>query len=448
MALTINFNASTGTDTQASGSAAPATAIFGTNASFSGSTVTLDGSPDLSAFDAATWVLWMQTSTGRQYFDLSAADDVAKTVTCVNAPAGTSTGRTWAIGGKRATLDAATSRTVFVDAKAGWYITTETDQTLTSEITASSSGGTATLPVTVSSNNTTRRVLNTTANAAVFNISAGAAWRFKYLQFTCSNATRTSARGVRTTLNPDVSFQGCLFGHATNTLLNGFYRDGGGTSWASFVDCGFISCTGKGIDYATAVHLSVAGCTFKDCVGGLACLGNLTVTNSLFYDLTATAIDSDSNTIGILTTIIGNTIDGNTGATTDGIQLSKTSLTVILGNQITNNGRYGINAPTGADAGLHCDWNNYFGNSSGNNNVTAGPNDTTNDPQYTDADNEDFSVGTNAKEAGFPDSGATLGAGQSSTTTYVDQGAAQREEPAGGGGGLLVHPGMSGGLRG
>src|SRR5688500_18477061 len=104
MAHTILFNSSTGSDTAASG-AGPATALTGTAASYSGSGFTLDGSPDLSGVVAGTAILYVATSTGRKFFDITSVDDGANTVTVVTAPAGTATGLTWAIGGKRATFD-------------------------------------------------------------------------------------------------------------------------------------------------------------------------------------------------------------------------------------------------------------------------------------------------------------------------------------------------------
>src|SRR5688500_14311591 len=104
MAITILFNSVSGSDTAASG-AGPATAITGSNASYSGSVFTLDGSPDLSGVVVADSILYVDTSTGRKFFDITSIDNTAKTVTVVSAPAGTATGLTWAIGGQRATFD-------------------------------------------------------------------------------------------------------------------------------------------------------------------------------------------------------------------------------------------------------------------------------------------------------------------------------------------------------
>ena len=111
----ILFNSSTGSDTQASG-AGPATAIFGTGASLNSSTsVDLSAdAPNLSgvATDGSA-CLWVSTSSGRQFAKITAVNNTTKIVTVALAYGVTATGLTWAIGGKRATLDAASSRTLF-----------------------------------------------------------------------------------------------------------------------------------------------------------------------------------------------------------------------------------------------------------------------------------------------------------------------------------------------
>lgn len=86
------------------------------------------------------------------------------------------------------------------------------------------------------------------------------------------------------------------------------------------------------------------------------------------------------------------------------------------------------------------DFNDWYNNTT-TTNVTKGDNDQTVDPQFTDAPNGDFSIGTNLKGDGSP---GVFPGGLS--TGYLDVGAVQRQEVAGGG--MLVHPGMSGGARG
>ena len=74
---TISINNSTGSDTAASG-AGPATAVTGAGASLNAtSTITLSAdTPDLSgvATDGSD-AIWVETSSGRQYYKITAVDD-------------------------------------------------------------------------------------------------------------------------------------------------------------------------------------------------------------------------------------------------------------------------------------------------------------------------------------------------------------------------------------
>ena len=128
--------------------------------------------------------------------------------------------------------------------------------------------------------------------------------------------------------------------------------------------------------------------------------------------------------------LINCTINGNTGASTDGVNSGGTPLAIhmVFNCNITNNGRYGINqAGVGA---IILNYNNYYGNATAaRNNAPTGANDIALDPGYTDATNGNFAVGTNMKAVGWPGvfpSGASTG--------YLDIGAVQRQEAAGGGG--------------
>ena len=114
----IVFNNSTGSDTAASG-LGPATAITGTAAAHTNgsanTTITLTNSPDLSGVQTGD-LLWLKTASGRQYSPIASADNTAKTVTVdssFNIASGSAVN--YAIGGKRATLDHADSRTLLTD---------------------------------------------------------------------------------------------------------------------------------------------------------------------------------------------------------------------------------------------------------------------------------------------------------------------------------------------
>ena len=127
--------------------------------------------------------------------------------------------------------------------------------------------------------------------------------------------------------------------------------------------------------------------------------------------------------------IINNTINGNTGASTDGVtHVTPAAGSVVYNNTISNNGRYGANGTDGDS--IIADFNNYYGNgTAARNNFPTGASDIALDPGYTDATNGNFAVGTNMKAVGWPGvfpSGASTG--------YLDIGAVQRQEAAGGGG--------------
>ncbi len=126
----ILFNNSTGSDTAASGLGAAN--VYGTGASTTSASAVVTGitTTGVTAGD----LLWVQASSGRQ-FSIIATVDSSTQVTCDDVFANTESGRTWAIGGKRATFDDASSRRIFnSDAVSHSVIETETDQSLTSTI--------------------------------------------------------------------------------------------------------------------------------------------------------------------------------------------------------------------------------------------------------------------------------------------------------------------------
>lgn len=141
--------------------------------------------------------------------------------------------------------------------------------------------------------------------------------------------------------------------------------------------------------------------------------------------------------------IQGNTIDGNTGATTDGINVGTPSAggenSVLVNNIFSNNGRYGANFTDGDS--VYSNFNCFFGNgTAARNNLTAGANDSTSDPTYTNRGAGNFALGVSL--TGYP--GVFPGA---TSTGFRSMGAVQ---PAAGGSaaGMIVHPGMAGGMRG
>jgi len=130
--------------------------------------------------------------------------------------------------------------------------------------------------------------------------------------------------------------------------------------------------------------------------------------------------------------LLNNTIDGNTGASTDGLNIP-TGVTfgsgVLLANNIfSNSGRDGVRVTNGTatNTSLWTDYNDFFGNSgTARTNFPTGPHDVTTNPTFTNSAGGDYSLGTPLRNAGFP---GTFPA--STSIGYMDIGAVQSGQGA------------------
>ena len=154
--------------------------------------------------------------------------------------------------------------------------------------------------------------------------------------------------------------------------------------------------------------------------------GEIRIVHCLCYGNSATGITPNQGT----TAIINTTVHSNTGASSDGYSFGAAGFNITIWNCIfSSNGRYGINFGSSTGHSPNINYNNFHSNgTAARNNIAAGANDLALDPQYTDASNGNFTIGTNLKAAGFP---GLFPRGV--TTGYLDMGAVQRQEPAGGG---------------
>ena len=242
----IVFDATYGSDTQASG-LGPATALYGSGATTDGTAVVTGiTTTGVTAGD----LLWVQTSSGRQ-FSVIASVDSGTQVTCDDTFA-VGLGQTWAIGGKRATWDNIDSRNLFSSDGFGLTITTETDQSLTSELDIS-------VKCLVAGAGAIRTV-DQSADAANFGETTEENIYVSNLKFTNSNASSTSnSRGYRR--NGDLFARNCIFGDATNQLYHGMEHINGRTNF--FLDnCVIQHCIGSG--YSPSHGISQAN--FINCV--------------------------------------------------------------------------------------------------------------------------------------------------------------------------------------
>ena len=423
----ITFNNATGTDTAASGSASPASVLSGTSASYSGSVFTLDGSPDLSGVATdGTAVIWVQTSTGRQFFTINAVDDGADTVTVDDAPAGTTTGLTWGLGGKRKTVDNTQSRTLWTDAKYGWTAELEDDQTITSALTWSA-------PLLLQSNNDNIRTLDqSTGNTS---ICAGTSTVFlRNLKLTSSGTKGTNSAGV---YQARFVAENCILGDATNTLYNAVYNSSG-----TMINCEVAHCTNYGIKL-TSSACNLIGCSIHNnaSIGVYLNSSKVTLFCCDIYDNGSYGFRCRaSDTLSINScNIHSNDADG---IACNVVGAAGSTISIVNSN-VTDNTGYGVLFQSGQDVlfrGLIA--NNNFGTGATANSSGRSSDDTildivgrniAVDPQFTDAANGDFnSTGSNTSQLGYP-----LGVyGQGLSESYLDIGN-QREPTAAGGGGLL-----------
>lgn len=446
---TVNFNSSTGSDTAASGSGG--TAVNGTLAATNtNKTINITDAVDLSAIPLdGTAVLWVGSSSGKQFSEITniTGSSGAWVVTSKLAYANTESGKTWGIGGKRATWDNANSRTSFVDGQPGWIIQSETDPAVSgSAITVSCIGNTTTGYITIrGTSNNPRPIITQSANAAIFSVGSGAFLKFENLDHRNSNGTKSSAIGLSVSFNSTtVTVSDCIFGHGTNKLLNGISVNNIGLM--DVIDCEIKSCTGAGISTTAFSNLRLVGNNIHDNTG--AGVTGAPPVRAHFNKIWNNGGDGLNLGGGASTgfDIIGNVIHNNTG---DGIDISANQVmdrALIINNNITKNGGYGINARGEQDIRKTLiDYNNFGTGATANTlgsmlNITAGTYDLAVDPGYTDATTGDFTPGTRAKAKAFPTAGGTnlLGAGNA-LASYGDLGSTQAQATGGTSGGSYTY---------
>ena len=394
----ILFNSSTGSDTAASG-LGPATALSGAGASTTAASAVVTGitTTGVTAGD----LLWLQSSSGRQ-FSIVASVDSGSQVTCDDVFDNTESSRTWAIGGKRATL-MGSSRMVEFD---GYYGTTlqlesgyvETGMTeLNFAAFGLNSNGSFTLQG--DPNYTVKPILEFNTSGRSFDIRVSSA---SLKNFSARNIHASSGDFVNT------GGLGCLFSNLSISdpaaPFNSFNAVGNGLTGWSIVNCEIANCRSTGVSLF-GTNGNIIDCWIHDCSsnginisgGGEEGLiyGNIISSNgaNAIYDSRSTG----TQTGGVK--IVGNVLHDNA---TNGYQFIDPTVantgTVITANIFSQNGGYGVTgsgtAAGNAGQGLYADRNAFFNNTSGDlQNVNAGLNDAalTADP-FSDEANGDFSL--------------------------------------------------------
>lgn len=460
---TLTFNADSGSDTQASG-CGPATAVYGTAASYSGSVFSLDGAAGNLGSVTTDHILWVATSTGRRFFTIASVDDGAGTVTVNEAPAGTATGLAWAIGGKR--IDpfddqGADLNNAYLpaDAGAGWTLELEGGTTADYGPTTGftmTHGDNTNGPFRITAADLSAKpvvTLNGTNGAKIIYTANHNNWVIRGLRMECSPGT-----GARW-----------------------FILGDRGTGWA-VLDCEFIStATGQSV---TGVAVSgnvgnancIDGCYFEGVTyaisNGSTGVRGLSITNNelngcgatgfpairtyrsygcvirgnVIYDSVDEGIgDASSAGFNYLLTVENNTIvsSGSHGINFQGDLRAG----FIRNNIVTNSSGVGIKFSGGASQASVLVGHNCFGSGTGDGGANSSGQmsgvpaafqlggDVTANPFA--GTSPDFSVDTDVQALGWPKTADGI-AGQGNTASYIDIGAVQRQEPAGGGGNIYL----------
>ena len=253
----ILFNNSTGSDTTASGLGAAN--VYGSGASTTGSSAVVTGidTTGVSSGD----LLWVQSSSGRQFSIITTVDSGSQ-VTCDDNFDNTESGRTWAIGGKRATLDG--SSEIWADAQDGWEINFEhtgTNYTTASTINLSRY-------VILKGVGASRPIIEQTNNVHSFTASVGIAHYFTNLQFINSNGTKTSSYffncGDR---GPNCYLTDCYVGSSDSSKsFTRFISKAGLTSVSITArNTVFDGAADRGIYTFGQLHLALYDCVIKNC---------------------------------------------------------------------------------------------------------------------------------------------------------------------------------------
>ena len=448
----ILFNTSTGSDTAASG-AGPATALTGTGASLS-STTAVDlsaDSPNLAgvATDGSA-CLWVDTTTGRQFAKITGVNNTTKVVTVALAYGVTATGRTWAIGGKRATLDAASSRTLLSANgwRPGWECLLETDQTITS--TLSISGPNVGNYAVFRSNTvgTSRKVTCSANTTAIeWNSSGFSELYIEDITIENTNATKTSANGISATGGGSarlLTLNRCILGHATNQLRIGL------TTGARLINSTVQHCTSFAVDCANsfsaygsvlhsnanAVRINSGGNVFVRCLFYNQTNENLLMNPTIPGSLVADCTFDNSSTDNFSTAF------GSGGWTV-----------MFINCNFTKGGAFGIRTGQLSELPVvraeSCNYGSGVDANTSGNFTTAGSvlerNCVAVTPTYSNRATANYGPGSAIVGQGFPKSPATLGNGVSVAASSIDIGAIQSAGSGGSSGGLILSRPMNGG---
>jgi hypothetical protein len=365
-------------------------------------------------------------------------------VTVGTAYSVTTTGLTWAIGGKRLTLSS--SLQLFLgDILALWTVILNNTTAFTTSATLNfeGAGGAPTTGSAVVKGNSTawgsQTIIRNSANNAVLGfVVAGSSYiKFQNINLQNSNSGAT-ANGLQLSRPYLISFENCVFGDATNKINSGLLTASGSSgAFVSFRHCEFKSCKAAAINIATTItsihiedcyiHGGAAGGGFT--VSANVAVSDINIHDSIIAGNTGKGIDFSAVTSNSLTPFISNNIiDSNT---TTGVDLSSQGgnfMVYLFNNQITNNatGIVGLTSSTVAGAlAAFADYNNVWNNTTNYSNFPTGAHDTSVNPNYQNTGSGNYTPSGTTLNTGYPDKTLPIGGGATGSLSYVTPGAIQ-----------------------
>lgn len=422
---TLIYNASTGSDTAASGSNAPTAAVTGTNGDTTGSpaTITLNETVDFTAgsgvLDDNTDVVWVDTPAGdRHLFRISSFTGGAATCTalvCFDNASNTVTGDSWAVGGIRRSFDNDATNNDFQDVAAGWEFSLQDTAdfaigTGTTPITLPAIGDLTDGPFRIVAASGDSPVITWTEDTYLFGLPANVKLYVSGVTMNNTTSTNSSASAFRVTgANVNLTVVSCAcncdgaFVHQAASVFHlvaiscdvqgcasttGGFFFGNDRGYYHIEACSIHNHSGVGIfDQASSGFGggSILGNVIRDCAaGGIRTMGNrnhmsYAIQSNVFHDNTGPGLE------------IVNTLNLTGGPFT------------VLNNIFTGNSTYGIRivTPTSDEGGsliAYEDFNAFRGNTSGETSgLVQGSNDVTlsADP-YTAVGSDDYSLNSTA----------------------------------------------------
>jgi len=427
MALTVLpvvlFNNSTGSDSAASG-AGPATAVTGTAAAHTNggasTTITFTNAPNLSGVaQDGSHVLWLKTTSGRQYTRISTVDNGAKTCVVEDSftiAAGSAVD--YAIGGKRSGLSSADSRIIGADAKAGWTIRFEytgTDYDWSDVTwTLSASGDTTSGPITLEGvgGRPVLRMTITIASVIAMITLSGTRLHINNVEIVRHRVAEGYVTSILliNTVGVELTLTDCIMRQSGSQVKAvpgyGIAANANSTAYRILlVRCRIQDCdTGFRKDSGTErVVIGLYGCTFVNNNDGILTRGINVSVGDCIFDGNARGIKGHgAETHGFA---IRNCVFRN--QTESGIVLDNAAQTAgafIRHNVFVGNGQYGINYTGGGVPFHRIDRNAYYNNTSGTNNgfTSLGNDITLSADPFVDAASGDYNFNDTAN------GGATL----------------------------------------